>query len=711
MVETFGPDERCLASAPSDSYARASSATKRLIGRCIAMVWLATIFTGALAQNQLTARADAVRSALTSAPDSLDEDRADFLRRLLLASLERRQDLERALSEASRTREHFDRKSPLPDGLLAWDDLRRDLQQLDATLKAGERRRAILQQERDVAAMQLASLVATQRSLSDAGAPAARVELAALESELAESTIAEIDLMLRLLGNQQDAARRQRRVLAQRLGNAFERDAVKPSPGDEEAIDQRLRRRTAELNTRMARAAAERAQVRDRLRRTPVQAAEAELLKERLTNADIDMELSREALTGVATERAIWQVALRFHRDGDAAALVEARNQGPLLLGRLQRRHDFLSVLADQTAARLGVLSAELTQASSAPDAAARKALLEVLQQRQQMVQAAIQDGRELSAFIERMRSEFDERVSMSGWKDRAWIGVAAMRSWLDRAWNFELFTVDQAIEVEGRKTAIQRGVTVGKLIKAPLLLVCGLFLAFRSTAWVERWLKGRPGTEEGSARLLRRWALALLIAACVLGSLGLAGIPLAAFAFIGGAVAIGIGFGMQTLFKNLISGVLLLIERPFRLGDVIEVGSLRGTVVDIDLRTSAVRDSDGAETLIPNSVLIEEKVRNITFRSRTSRQKLAVVVEATSDPRVVADAMRTAAARHGQLSESPVPMVMLDEFVENGLRFVLHYWIELVPGVEHSRIASDLRLMVLGAFEESGIRLPEPRA
>jgi small-conductance mechanosensitive channel len=682
---------------------------KHAIGRCLAVACLLAAATVAPAQEQLASRADAVRFRLTSAPDSMAEDRADFLRRLLLASLERRQDLERALSDASSSRERTERTPPPPpDGLLAWDDLRRDLQQLDTALESGERRRTILQQEREATAAQLADLVASQRALVDAKASPARIELAALESELAESTTAEFDAMLRLLAVQQDAARRQRQALARRLGDAVERGPIRASAEDEAAIDRRLRRRTAELNARMALAAAQRAQVRDRLRGAAAPPGEVELLKERLANADIDMELGREALADVATERAVWQIALRFHRDGDASALVEARKQGPALLGRLQRRQGFLTAMVDQTAARLGALSAELGRAPAAPDAATRRALRDVLRQRLQMVQAAIQEGRELSAFIERMRSEFDERVGMSDWKGRARIGVATVGSWLDRVWNFELFTVEQAIEVEGRKTTIQRGVTVGKLIKAPLLLVCGLFLAFRSTAWIERWLKGRRGTEEGSARLLRRWALALLIAACVLGSLGLAGIPLAAFAFIGGAVAIGVGFGMQTLFKNLISGVLLLIERPFRLGDVIEVGGLRGTVVDIDLRTSAVRDSDGAETLIPNSVLIEEKVRNLTFRTRVSRQKLAVVVEPAAEPRVVADAMRTAAARHGQLAESPAPVVLLDDFVGNGLRFVLHYWIELMPGVEHNRIASDLRLMMLSAFEEAGVRLPE---
>ena len=168
----------------------------------------------------------------------------------------------------------------------------------------------------------------------------------------------------------------------------------------------------------------------------------------------------------------------------------------------------------------------------------------------------------------------------------------------------------------------------------------------------------------------------------------------------------------MQSLFKNLISGVLVLIERPFRLGDVIEVGALRGQVVDIDLRTSVVRDADGADTLIPNSVLMEENVKNVTFRTRVQRQSLAVVVDGDSDPRAVADAMRAAAGRHGQLCEDPEPTVMLEEFADNGLRFALIYWIELVPGMDRRRIASDLRLMVLGAFAEAGVKMaPPPKA
>ncbi|KFN44243.1 mechanosensitive ion channel domain-containing protein [Arenimonas oryziterrae] len=664
----------------------------------------------ASAQTPLAERAAVLRASLAPPSESLAEDRGDFYRRQLLASLERRQDLQRALADARRLAVRTEPAAPpLPAGVLALDDLRSELQQLDTTLAGGERRLAILKTEREATAAQLAQQVAALRVLTETQAAAAPLALARLETELVESATAELDLLLRLVDLQQELARRDRAVLAQRLMQANQRGRVAVSVHDAAAIEQRLRVQAAQLRRRMADAAANRERVRDELQAAAMApASHREWLKERLANADIDLELGREALSNLATEQAAWQIALRYYRDEDAAALVEARDQGPVLVERLRRRREFLAALSEQLLARIGTLSAAIAQAPTAVTTPDKRALRAVFEQRLHLVQTAMSDERRLADLIARMRADFDERIGHAPWPERVRTVLARLRSGLARAWNFELFTVAQTIDVEGRQTAVPKAVTLGKLVKAPLLLVCGVFLALRFTAWGERWLR-RRGSDEGSARLMRRWLFALLVAACVLASLALAGIPLAAFAFIGGAVAIGIGFGMQALFKNLISGVLVLVERPFRLGDVIEVGDLRGTVVDIDLRTSVVRDGDGAETLIPNSALMEENVKNVTFRSRLSRQVLGLVVEAASDPRIVIDAMRVAASRHGQLAEKNEPVVFLDEFADNGLRFVLHYWIELNAGVDRRRIASDLRLMILGAFEEAGIRMAPP--
>ncbi|MET0815627.1 MAG: mechanosensitive ion channel domain-containing protein [Pseudoxanthomonas sp.] len=683
-----------------------------MIARLLLLVSLAAVGTSAHSQDPLESRAAALRATLSASPDYTSEDRSQFLRRQLLASLERRRDMQRARADmlqlGGRTQD-----TGLPQGVLALDDLRHELQQLDASLAGGERRLAILRQERDATAALLAERVAQLRTLRDAGKrDGSEFEHARLEAELAESATAELDLMLGVIALQQQMARRQRSALVERLAKATQRGTVQVSASDAQTIDRRLRGRAQELRERMAAAAVTRERDSAQLQRETAAGASPariELLKERLANSDVDIEVNRELLSNQAVEQIVWQVALRYYREGDMAAVIEARERGPELRDRLLRRREYLAASSEQVLQRIGALDAELARGVAAADLAGKRALRGVLEQRLLQLQTVVLDQRRIADLIERLRGDFDQRIGRTDWSERSRLALASAKAWLARGWNFELFTVSQSVQVDGRKTTVPRGVTVGKLVKAPLLLIVGLWLSFQVTALAERWLRRRRGMDEGRARLLRRWALAVLICACVLASLALAGIPLAAFAFIGGAVAIGIGFGMQTLFKNLISGVMVLIERPFRLGDVIEVEGFRGTVVDIDLRASVLRDSDGAETLIPNSTLVEQNVKNVTFRSRTTRQTLGVVVDPASEARAVIDAMRAAAGRHGLLLESPEPLVFLEDFVDGGLRFVLHYWIELVPGTDRRRIASDLRLMMMGAFEEAQVRLLHP--
>lgn len=683
-----------------------------MIARLLLLALLAAVVTSARAQDPLESRAAALRATLSDSTDPTAEDRAQFLRRQLLASLERRRDMQRARVDMLQLGRQPQDAAP-PQGVLALDDLRHELQQLDASIAGGERRLAILRQERDTTAAQLAERVAQLRTLRDAGRrDGDDFEHAKLEAELAESATAELDLMLGVIGLQQQIARRQRGALQQRLAAATQRGAVQVSARDADTIDRRLRNRAQELRARMAAAAIARERDSAELQRETVakaSPARIELLKERLANSDVEIEINRELLSNQAIEQVVWQVALRYFRDGDMAAVIEARERGPELRDRLLLRREYLAASSEQVLERIGALDAELGHGVAAADLADKRALRGVLEQRLLQLQTVVLDQRRIVDLIERLRGDFDQRIGRTDWSERSRLALASAKTWLARGWNFELFTVNQSVEVDGRKTTVPRGVTAGKLVKAPLLLVVGLWVSFQVTALAERWLRRRRGLDEGRARLLRRWALALLICACVLASLALAGIPLAAFAFIGGAVAIGIGFGMQTLFKNLISGVLVLIERPFRLGDVIEVDGFRGTVVDIDLRASVVRDSDGAETLIPNSTLVEQNVKNVTFRSRTTRQTLGVIVDPAAEPRMVIDAMRETAARHGLLLESPEPLVFLEDFVDGGLRFVLHYWIELMPCTDRRRIASDLRLMIMGAFEEAQIRLLHP--
>src|SRR4249919_4359312 len=160
--------------------------------------------------KDLAARIQALRASIDPSAESLSEDRADFLRRQLLASLERRQDMAQAIRDVGRlAQQPSSTKIPPPQGVLALDDQRRELQRLEQELAGGERRRALLQDERDSNAAMLTKKLSDQRTLVDTGAAPGALEIARLETELTETSVAEIDQMLRLIDVQQHLAQAQ----------------------------------------------------------------------------------------------------------------------------------------------------------------------------------------------------------------------------------------------------------------------------------------------------------------------------------------------------------------------------------------------------------------------------------------------------------------------------------------------------------------------
>jgi small-conductance mechanosensitive channel len=184
----------------------------------------------------------------------------------------------------------------------------------------------------------------------------------------------------------------------------------------------------------------------------------------------------------------------------------------------------------------------------------------------------------------------------------------------------------------------------------------------------------------------------------------------LTAFAFLGGALAIAAGFGLQTLLKNLVSGVMLLIERPLRLGDLVEVDGIRGRVTEIGIRASTIRGADGIESMIPNSRFLEGNMTNWTYSSSTARQTIAVGVAYGSPLRKVFELLVSVLERHGLVLKSPEPQVYLEEYADNSVNFSLTYWVEMAETGDTRRVKSDLLLMIDAAFTEAGISIPFPQ-
>ena len=179
--------------------------------------------------------------------------------------------------------------------------------------------------------------------------------------------------------------------------------------------------------------------------------------------------------------------------------------------------------------------------------------------------------------------------------------------------------------------------------------------------------------------------------------------------AFLGGALAIGVGFGAQTLIKNPVSGMVMLMERQVRVRDTVELDNITGTVTEVNLRSSIVRGFDGVEAIVPNSVFTENKA-NWTHTDRKVRRVVKVGVPYGSPVREAAEILADCAKRHGLVLGDPQPLVIFEDFGDNALAFALYIWLDLRPGVNSMQVMSDLRFMIEKSFADAGIVIAYPQ-
>jgi small-conductance mechanosensitive channel len=428
--------------------------------------------------------------------------------------------------------------------------------------------------------------------------------------------------------------------------------------------------------------------------------------QEALATATQRVRLLRELLLQLDGEKALWEARASALELTDPVRLRAARERLNESLARISATTQYLESLLATTAARLR--DEEARHAGSASAAAGR--LLEALRARAAELESARDESRRLERLLLRFRADFEERRS-STWGDRLRDRAAGAWLALRKAWNFELVAIDDSLTAEdGRKIAVSRSITVGKTFGAALIVLLGYGLASFFARRIERRLVRGGRVTEQSAALVRKWFLFVIGAMLLLVALLGASIPLTAFAFLGGALAIAAGFGLQNLLKNLVSGVMLLVERPLRLGDLIEVDGIRGRVTEIGIRASTIRSADGIESMIPNSRFVEGNLTNWTFSSDATRQTITIGVAYGSPLRTVTEILAEVLQRHGHVLKDPAPQVYADEFADSSINFSLTYWVEMTQRSDVRRVKSDLLLMIDRAFEDAGISIPFPQ-
>ena len=186
-------------------------------------------------------------------------------------------------------------------------------------------------------------------------------------------------------------------------------------------------------------------------------------------------------------------------------------------------------------------------------------------------------------------------------------------------------------------------------------------------------------------------------------------GIDLSSLQIVAGALGVGIGFGLQNITNNFISGMIILFERPIKVGDRIEVGNLEGNVVDISARATTVVTNDNVSVIVPNSDFITKQVINWSHNDRLARFRFQVGVSYKEDPALVKKALLEVAADNSGVLKHPEPDVLFDSFGDSSLNFMLRVWTK--EYIDRPRVLkSQLYFAIFKKFASYGIEIPYPQ-
>ncbi|MFA0963468.1 mechanosensitive ion channel family protein [Roseivirga sp. BDSF3-8] len=186
-------------------------------------------------------------------------------------------------------------------------------------------------------------------------------------------------------------------------------------------------------------------------------------------------------------------------------------------------------------------------------------------------------------------------------------------------------------------------------------------------------------------------------------------GIDLSTLSILAGALGVGIGFGLQNITNNFISGIIILFERPIKIGDRIEVGDINGDVVNISARSTTVVTNDNISVIVPNSQFIEKEVINWSHNDRMVRFRFPVGVSYREDPGHVRDLLLEVVEENGGVLKNPIPDVLFDGFGDSSLNFHLRVWTS--EYINRPRVLrSEIYYAIFEKFREHGIEIPFPQ-
>jgi small-conductance mechanosensitive channel len=283
-------------------------------------------------------------------------------------------------------------------------------------------------------------------------------------------------------------------------------------------------------------------------------------------------------------------------------------------------------------------------------------------------------------------------REKFLGQAGEAWDHVASV-------WNFVIIR-----GAEGKAL-----VSVGTLVGGLFLMGFGYIAAGMISRWIGKRLLSRLGLNQTASAPLQKISYYVLLATFGMLTLNILNVPITAFSFAGGALAVGVGFGSQNIVNNFISGLILIAERPIRVGDVIEIDGRTGKVTEIGARSTRIATGTNLEVIVPNSKFLESQVVNWTLSDDRISTSVKVGVSYGSPTREVERLLRQAAVDHEHVALDPAPAVAFEDFADDALVFSVSFWINLQTASK-GKVESDIRFRIDELFNQAGIVIAYPQ-
>ena len=235
------------------------------------------------------------------------------------------------------------------------------------------------------------------------------------------------------------------------------------------------------------------------------------------------------------------------------------------------------------------------------------------------------------------------------------------------------------------------------------------MMLALWASSAVERHLLRGTGSSLSVRMMVSNLLRVLLLFVGLLLTLSAVGIDLTALSVVGGAIGVGVGFGLQRIAANYVSGFVILAERSVRIGDMVKVDGFEGRITDIRTRYTVIRSLGGRESILPNEMLITQRVENSSLADPRVALSTTVQIAYGSDVLSLQPKLEHAMTKVARVIDDPAPAVLLSAFAADGLELTLQFWIR-DPENGQGNVRSDVNLAVLAVLDAEGIQIPFPQ-